>query len=429
MRPSPFQDTLWVGRTEPGPDYPAPTECAETDVAIVGAGILGLSIALHLAEQGTRVIVLEAHEPGFGASGRSSGFIVPSFVTPLGPDRVQELLGHDKAEKLCRIVGNSGDLVFDLIRAHEIHCEGEQTGWLQPVHGSSGISFLKQRQSEWASRGKSLELIDRSGLELLTGMRSYHAALLDRTGGQINPLGFVRGLARAVLAAGATIWTGTRVLRVRRDASRWELSCRDSRISAECVILATNALDSTLAARSARSLLPIVFHQIATTPLDAGNRERILPGKQSLTDTRRNMFAVRWTVDGRLITGGLPLPATSPQRMQASLRQRLLSMVPISGPCEIDHGWSGVIAISRLLLPQVTEIATGFYAAVGCCGRGIAVSTALGRDVATFVQTGDPDMLSVPVRPPAPLPGRALLRHLPALLLPLFRLRDRLDGN
>ena len=424
-----FQDTLWVSSAEPGPRYPAPTESAEADVAIVGAGFLGLSTALHLAKRGVRVILLEADEPGFGASGRSSGFVVPSFVTPHGPDSVRKLLGHECAARLCGLVGNSGNTVFDLIREYGIRCEGEQTGWLQPVHSSARIAFLERRQSEWSAQGKSLELLDRRETRRMTGMNAYHAALLDRSGGQLNSLGFARGLARAALDVGATIWTGARVLDVRRTAARWQLRCSGSLVSADSVILATNALDSALAPRSARSLLPIVFHQIATGPLDAANRERILPENQCLTDTRRDQFAVRWTVDGRLITGGLPLPGESAPRVQASLRERLLSMVPVSGPCEIDYSWSGVIAISRHLLPQVTQIDSGLLAAVGCCGRGIALSTALGRDLATFLCTGDPDTLSVPVGSPAPLPGRALLRHLPALLLPWLRLRDRMESD
>ncbi len=429
MNTGSLEDTLWFANAEPGPVYPAPTERAEADVAIVGAGFLGLSTALHLALRGIRVIVLEAHEPGFGASGRSSGFVVPSFVTPLGPDRVREMLGNDCGERICRLVGDSGNLVFDLIRDHAIKCEGEQSGWLQPVHSSARIAFLEQRQSEWSAQGKSLELLDRRGIRRLTGMNSYHAALLDRTGGQLNSLGFVRGLAKAALSAGATIWTGTRVEEIRKGAQRWELRCRDSLVSAECVVLATNALDSTLASKSARSRLPVVFHQIATSPLDAANRERILPENQCLTDTRRDMFAFRWTVDGRLITGGLPLPAVSSQRVHAALRRRLLSMVPVSGPCEIDYGWRGVIAISRHLLPQVTEVDNGLFTAVGCCGRGIALSTALGRELAAFLYSGDPNTLSVPTGPSAPLPGRALLRHLPALLLPWFRMRDRMEGD
>ena len=339
-----------------------------------------------------------------------------------------EMLGNDCGERICRLVGDSGNLVFDLIRDHAIKCEGEQSGWLQPVHSSARIAFLEQRQSEWSAQGKSLELLDRRGIRRLTGMNSYHAALLDRTGGQLNSLGFVRGLAKAALSAGATIWTGTRVEEIRKGAQRWELRCRDSLVSAECVVLATNALDSTMASKSARSRLPVVFHQIATSPLDAANRERILPENQCLTDTRRDMFAFRWTVDGRLITGGLPLPAVSSSAYMPlcgedcsrwfrfrSLRNRLrleggdrnLPASPAPGYGSRQRPLYG----SRLLRP------------------GYSAFDRARRELAAFLYSGDPNTLSVPIGPSAPLPGRALLRHLPALLLPWFRMRDRMEGD
>ena len=428
MRIDSLRNTLWSASAGPAPEYPRWKEDAEADVAIIGAGYLGLSTALHLAEMGVRVIVLEAISPGHGASGRNSGFVVPSFVTPLGPSRVRSVLGSELSERLCLLAGDSGNLVFDLIRKRHIECDAEQSGWLQPAHSATRIGFLERRQAEWARLGKTLELLDRDETIRLTGVPSYSAALLDRTGGQLNPLGFALGLARAAMSAGATIWIDAPVTEVRRDGRRWRLRCRGGRVSVESVLLATNVLDGTLAPRVARSRVPLVVYQIATEALDEANRERILPENQCASDTRRDIFAYRWTRDGRLVTGGAGFSTIgSSQQVYLSLLRRLQSMVCISGPCNVAYGWNGVIAITRNFLPQVSEIGNGLFAAVGCCGRGLALSTALGRELATYLQTGDSGALSVPVGPPSPIPGHAFIKHLPALLLPWSRMRDRIE--
>ena len=127
------------------------------EVAIVGAGILGLSTALNLARAGVRTIVLEAHIPGWGASGRNTGFVVPSFVSALGPARVRALLGESAGRRLCELTGRSGDIVFELIRTHGIDCDAEQSGWLQPAHGPAFVDLLRRRQAEWAETGKTLQ--------------------------------------------------------------------------------------------------------------------------------------------------------------------------------------------------------------------------------------------------------------------------------
>ena len=429
MKIDSLQGTLWKATAGPGPEYRPLEDHADTDVAIVGAGYLGLSTALHLADKGIRVVVIEAERPGFGASGRNSGFVVPSFVTSLGPSRVRDIAGS-AGDRMCLLVANSGNLVFDLIRERGIECDAEQTGWLQPAHGASRVSFLERRKADWASFGSSLDMLDRRETVRLTGVPSYHAALLDRTGGHLNPLGYAQGLARAATDAGAFIKINAPVLKVEREGRRWAIQFHGGRLAADSVLLATNALDTLLAPRFAKSVIPVVVHQIATVPLNEVNRETILPENHCASDTRRDIFAFRWTRDGRLVTGGMALGATGASRsVRNSFLTRLQSMVSISGPCNVEFGWSGVIAVTRNLLPQVCELESGLIAAVGCCGRGLALSTAIGRELAAFLCTGDRSELSVPVAPPAPIPGKAFAQHLPRLLLPWYRMRDWIESR
>ena len=425
-----FHDSLWHATAAPAPES-RPRDGGDTaDVAIVGAGYLGLSTALHLAEHGTRVVVVEAHEPGFGASGRNTGFVVPSFVTPIGPREVEATLGGPRAERLCRLVGGAGERVFDLIRRHRIRCDASEAGWLQPAHSLERLDLLKRRQADWARHGKTLTLLERDETARLTGLDSYHGALLDPSGGHVNPLGYARGLARAALAAGATIRTGSPVTKLERGGRGWTLMTPAGRIFAQRALLATNALTGPLAPDVARSVVPLVVHQIATRPLDPADRARILPGNQSLSDTRRDIFALRWTPDGRLVTGGAAaLAAGALGRLRRSLVARLERLLPLAGPIEAEYAWSGVICLTRDFLPRVFEVDRDLFAATGCNGRGLALSTALGAELAAFLASGDPTALPVPVTRPAPIRGHLAARHLPSVLLPWARLRDRLEAG
>ena len=425
-----FHESLWHATAAPPPPLTPREGDDAADVAIVGAGYLGLSTALHLAEQGARVVVVEAREPGFGASGRNTGFVVPSFVTPIGPREVEAALGGARAERLCRLVGGAGERVFELVRKHRIACDATQAGWLQPAHARARLDLLERRQGDWVRHGKSLVLVDRDETARLTGLGSYHGALLDPSGGHVNPLGYARGLARAALAAGAEIRIAAPVTDIRGGRRGWVLETPRGRIVAERALLATNALTGPLAPRVARSVVPLVVHQIATRPIDPVNRGRILPGNHSLSDTRRDIFALRWTSEGRLVTGGTAaLGAGAPGRLRRSLVRRLGRLVPIAGRVEVEYAWRGLICLTRDFLPRVFEVDRGLFAAVGCNGRGLALSTALGGELAAFLASGDPAALPVPIARPAPIRGHLAARHLPSVLLPWARLRDRLEAD
>lgn len=423
-----FDRSLWSALTPPAEAAVPLDGDLQADVVVVGAGFLGLSLSLHLAERGVRVALLEAAEPGFGASGRNTGFVVPSLKTALGPADVVRHLGP-AGDRLTDLVGRSGTLVFDLVRRLGIDCSAEQTGWMQPAHTAAMFETLEQRQRDWAARGRHVEIVDAAETQRRLGAPGYPGALVDPTGGQINPLAYARGLARAARRAGVMLHDRTPVTRVARTDARWAVETGRGRVRADRVVLATNAFVGRLAPAVASSIIPVRVHQIATEPLGDELRRTILPGRSPAADTRRHTFAVRWSPDNRLVTGGLVLPGPSrPRRATRYFTRRLEAVFPMAGPLSAAFVWNGVVATTLDSLPRFMTLEPGLDAVIGCNGRGIALTTALGQSLAAHLGgAADAQALPLPHATPRRVPAHRLARLGPAVWLPWSDWQDHRD--
>jgi glycine/D-amino acid oxidase-like deaminating enzyme len=185
-----YQDTA-----EPASPPPPLDGDVRTDVAVVGGGITGLSTALHLAEQGAGVVLLEAEEPGWGASGRNGGQVNPGLKHD--PDEVEREFGRDLGGRMNAFAGAAPALVFDLIARHGIQCEARRNGTLRAAVRPKHAGRVRASAEQLARRGAPVELLEGSSLERATGTARYRVAMLDRRGGDLNPLSYARGLARA----------------------------------------------------------------------------------------------------------------------------------------------------------------------------------------------------------------------------------------
>ncbi len=427
MAPDTFPPSLWAATAPPPPETPPLAGDADCDVAVVGAGFAGLSAALHMAERGIRVVVLEAEQPGFGASGHNGGLVVPAFAR-WDPDGVRARLGAEAGDRLVRLVGGSADLVFDLIRRHGISCDALQAGWLHPAHAASKIPWLESLHRQWRDAGHPVQLLDRPETARLTGSDRFHGALLAPTGGHLNPLAYVRGLAARAMALGAAVHGRTPVRSIARSSYGWRLGCGAGTVSADRVFLCTNALTGSLSPPVTRSTLPLEVYQMATAPLDPDQRQAILPEGHSVSDTRRDLFSYRLDAEGRLITGGMAAFQTGAlDRLKKPLARRLSRMLPELGPVAFDFAWHRTAALTPNLLPRLFELGPGLTALIGCNGRGIGMTTSLGAALAELAAGGDPGDLPVPLTPPDRFRFHGLARLLPGLLLPLAKFRDCYD--
>jgi glycine/D-amino acid oxidase-like deaminating enzyme len=275
---------LWEKTAPAAPPTTALVGDHHSDVVVVGGGYTGLSAALHLAEAGAGVVLLEAAEIGFGGAGRNVGLVNAGMWVQ--PDVLVETMGQDRGEALLSLLGGAPQLVFDVIEKHGIACEAVHRGTLHCAVGAAGLKELQQRAAQWRRRGADVELLDAAETAEKTGTSAYAAALLDRRAGTIQPLAYARGLARAAIAAGAALHTGSRVDSLRRSGSAWRLVTAEGSVTAGRVIVATDAYSGTPwgGLRSEQVKLP--FFNFATEPLPGGLHSGSCPSARA-PGTRR----------------------------------------------------------------------------------------------------------------------------------------------
>lgn len=410
--------TLWEATTPAGPAFSRAEGEIRVDVAVVGAGFMGLSAALALSEAGVSVAVLEAGDVAAGASGRNAGFVVPHF-SRADPATLFSRLPEAHAEALLSLVSRGGGVVFTLAQKLGLGREAQQTGWLQPAHSTEAAEALRKRVALWRERGRPVRWLPAEEIAARTGMGCYHGALEDASGGVVNPLALARGLARLAAEAGAVIHTATPVSAARREGGGWRLSTPSATVRAEVVLLATNAGTDGAARRLGRTVVPLRVYQIATEPLDAATVARISPRRQPVSDTRTNIFTYRLDAQDRLISGGMALvPLGAEGRMAQRIAARLAAELALPRVPRVEHVWRGTAAMTRDALPALVAHGPGLFGAVGCNGRGVGFTTVFGRALGEWLAaSADPQEAPVPPVPERPIPFRGPGRLAPSIVL------------
>lgn len=397
------------------------------DVLVIGAGFTGLSTALHLRRKGVDAMVVEAAEPGWGASGRNNGQVIPTLTRP-EPDDIINRYG-ETGERLVHLIRDCASTLFDLVREEGINAEAEQTGWVQPVHSPGRMAIAERRVQQWSKYGAPVSLLSGEEVRDITGSDSWFGGWTNATGGHINPLALARGLADAVLNHGGRILVRSPVETFAYEEGRWVAHCKHGTVTARALVLATNAytaeFSKALAPGIAREIVPVFSWQLATAPLSDNVRKTVIPGRQAVSDTHRELYFGRFDARNRLVTGGaILLPWRRRNRMQPYIEARLERLFPQIGPVQFDYVWNGYLAMTRDFFPRMHQLGPDAYAWAGCNGRGVGLSIAIGRELAAAV-TGTPiGELALPLSAPDPLPLHGIVRRVAPLMLIPYRYQD-----
>ncbi|MCV9997022.1 FAD-binding oxidoreductase [Pararhizobium sp. YC-54] len=404
----PLPTSLYTDTAHPAPLTPPLDGDRTVSVAIIGAGFAGLSAALHLAEMGVDVCVLEANEPGWGASGRNGGQVNPGLK--FNPDELLARFGGDLGQRMITMAWGAPDFTFGLISRLGIDCDARQNGTLRAATNALTAKAVGITAAQCAAHGMPARLLDATETELATGTGRYSAALFDPRGGDLHPLNFARGLASAAQKAGAFIHGNSCVVSARKQSGKWLLRTNMATVTADKLLVVTNAYADGLWPGLRKTLVPVYSSIVATEPLPGALAHRILPHRPVLYESGHITVYYRLDKQNRLLMGG-----RGPQRTLTGqtgpldyLKRYAEALWPDLRGVRWTHAWNGQLAITPDHLPHLHESSEDALIYLGCNGRGVALATTMGHQLAERLVGGQSARIDLPVTGIEPMRFHAL---------------------
>jgi len=393
------------------------------DVAIIGGGISGVSAALHLAERGYSVALLEAEHIGWGASGRNGGQALPGFGA--SETRMKSLVGPERAKKLWDMSVEAVDLLHGQIQRFGIPCD-PVVGYFHAAVKQRHVRELQESQEELAALGAPVgRLLQGEELQSRLPSPRYLAALEDNVAGHIHPLNYTLGLAKAAIAAGAKLFSKSRVTKVETGKTITIHTAR-GKVAAAFLLLSGGAYLGDLMRPIAGYIMPVGTYIIATEP--RADVKTLIPNNEAVADLNFVLDYFRRSADDRMLFGGRVSYSTlPPPSLASSMLKRAQKVFPQLRDARVDYCWGGNVDISQNRAPHFGRLAENILFLQGFSGHGVAL-TGLAGKVAAEAIAGQAERFDVFASiPHARFPGGRRFR-VPALLLATtyFRLRDML---
>jgi len=417
-----YRDSIAV-QLEPTPVLEGDTRA---DVCIVGGGVTGCSAALHLAERGYKVVLLEAASVGHGASGRSGGQILPGLGTDIAT--VDKALGRERARDIWEMSREAVRLTAELIERHAIPCElawGYLHAAVKPRHVKELGDFRERMARDFDY--ESLEWREGDALREHVVTDAYPAALWESEGGHLHPLNYTLGLARAAQRAGVSLHEHSPVVELKRGEPATVITAQ-GRVVADRVILATNAYGKDLVPEMSGRIMRAANYMIATAPLTAEQAAQVLPRNDALSDANFVLDYYRLSADRRLIYGGeVSYDGRAPRGLEARIDGKIRRLFSVLNDVEIQYRWGGDVAITFNRAPDFGRLGANIYYAQGYSGHGMAMAGLAGKLLAESLGGDSERFDTFAAMPHRTFPGGSLLRT-PLLVLAttFYKLRDRL---
>ncbi|WP_158772869.1 NAD(P)/FAD-dependent oxidoreductase [Cobetia sp. L2A1] len=407
------------------PERPPLSGDVSCDVCVVGAGFTGISAALHLAEQGLKVMVLEAARVGYGASGRNGGQIVNSYSRDM--DVIEERFGAQTARALGDMAFEGNTIIRDRIARYSIDCDLRE-GNLFAACNTRQMKGLREHKALWERYGNtSLELLEGDAYQREVSAEGYVGALVDHSGGHIHPLNLVLGEAAAFESLGGVIFEQSPLVSLEHG-SPVVLKTAGGTIRADRVVMAGNAyLNGVLPVLEGKSM-PCGTQVITTAPLEADVARALLPNNMAVEDCNYLLDYYRLTRDNRLIFGGgVNYGGEDPTDIEALIRPKMLKVFPQLANVKIDYAWSGTFLMTLNRLPQFGVLNDNVYYAQGYSGHGVTCSHLAGRLISEVMTGRDERFDAFAGLPHLPFPGGRMLRvPLSAVGAWYYQTRDKL---
>jgi gamma-glutamylputrescine oxidase len=424
--PSGHPDSYYAATANATAPHPQLAGSVYADVCVIGGGFTGVSAALHLAERGYDVVLLEAARIGAGASGRNGGQVISG--QRLGVSELEKAFGAERARLLWQLAEEAKATVRHRIARHAIACD-LKPGALVAAHKPRDARRLERTAEHLAAAYDypHARYVSGTGIAEMLATRRYFGGLLDAGACHLHPLNYVLGLADAAGGAGVRVFEHSRVRRIQRTRPPI-VGTDQGRVEARFVVLAMNGYLGALMPQLAGWIMPINNFMLATAPLGESAARALIRNDVAVSDTKFVPDYFRLSADHRLLFGGgESYGPRFPEDIKGFVREYMLRVFPQLAGVAVEYGWGGTLAITRTRLPHFARLAPEIFVAHGYSGQGIALATLAGKLIAEAV-AGTAErfdvMADLQLRR---FPGGMLLRR-PALVAGMlyYGLRDRL---
>jgi glycine/D-amino acid oxidase-like deaminating enzyme len=398
-----------------------------TDVLVIGAGLAGSSVALHLSERNIDTVVLEARQPGWGASGRNAG-----HVLPLLRDMSVFAQFPDQGRAFFELFREQHTLPFDIARRYDINCDAVESGYLNAMTSQSAFERFKQQSLPPAELlGQTLIDVDAATMHEMTGSRYYSHGLLYKSGGRINPYLFTHGMIRAAVANGARVYGDSVASTVSPQGQGWRVQLESGNsVSCDTLVFCTNAYSTEVMPSFQRAFYPVTAYALSTAPLPAPLRDIMMPSRATLAQVPVDLNP--FVIDGhnRIVTASIP-SRSRPSDAQWHFQQHLKWIHRTwpearDVPLELESYWTGRVAMREREFPGMYQLDSGVYGLMHFNAWGNVMAPLMGRSLAQAIASDRIDQLPFPVVKPDTIanPGKQelLIRR---FMIPAARLAQR----
>lgn len=423
---SDYVRSYYAASANPAPERPPLAGEKSCDVCIVGAGYSGISTALHLAEAGLKVIVLEAAKVGWGASGRNGGKIVNGFSR--GYDTTRLFYGEKTAEALLAMSFEGADIIRERVARYNIACDLKKTATFFAALNEKQMKELAEEKSLWESAGhNALELCNRDRLRDIVGSDLYCGGMLDYRGGHVHPLNLTLGQAAAIESLGGKIYELSPVVRLARK-EKPEVYTENGKVTADYVVLCGGAYLGKVVPELASRTMPVSSKIITTEVLGEEMCRKLVPMDVGIEDCNFVLNYFRTTGDHRLLFGGgIHYGRPDSPKIVEQLRPLMLRTFPGLDKAKIEFSWGCAMSFTFTRLPHIGRLTDSIYFIQGFSGHGVAPAHLVGRVVGEAIAQQSSRLDVFANMKHYPFPGGRFFRvPLTVLGAWYYELRDRL---